>query len=910
MFKDLFRKKPTIDHPDPTVRKRATNELKELSATDFARIVREDSDLDVRMNALERAASLDLYIEFLNDDELGTVCAEKISLQIQPEHELAKHSRVVPLRIAHADNAADKLEIARTLETPALIANAIVGIASSTTRHEVAELIYDDRLLAEIEKACRGHDKSLNRQTRVRLGEIKALDTETATLTDQLDRVVSTAKSTSVSDPHYDSRRNTVEREWGLLLRKAAELNSRLAVAQRTPFDLDQLRTRLPDRVDAQEIQKGDPSRFQSILVQLRATSDTEEAIAQCEQDWLEALKLNAAPPEIADEFYSLANTKRRAIKDGERKQKTQNTVERLARPLELKEPTNDKKDWRSTWKTRDAAFDRIKQIKRFLDRASTDESSDSETIELLNNAMDSMKEIVERTDSLTEKIEDHIHSNIASLQKFTEQGELKKALSTERNLHSLINRLPPRRRHEHLAKTAPAIAEMRQLAEWQQFAELPKREELCAAIEALVEDPYEGEQQFEAIKSLRASWNALGIPNTREGRQLQARYDEAADKAFKICEGWFNEIAKIRENNLAGRVAICESLSSFLDNYDWDNPNWRAVVNTLRSAQAEWRTLVPVARGNSRKVGSRFHKLTTEFQNRIDAHWAQNAQLKRDVIESAKAAYEDTSNDSDALIEIMKELQGEWKKIGPAGKRDDQKLWNEFRSTCNIAFEQRQQEKFDRREQIDDNIKKAEELVSALAEKLSDTDFNVLEIGESTITKIQDEFDQLSLPKRVSRRLRDQLRQVASELKTRQEVQTSRQSTADLKVVLEHDIALARAETEGESTEETVTPPTTATIKWFQKRSAETAKKVIAMHELVLRAEVLADIPSPTEDAGKRMQIQASRLQHGLTRGGESDEQKVERLVEDWCSIAYGEQPLRERFHKAIIAHIEQITK
>ena len=97
----------------------------------------------------------------------------------------------------------------------------------------------------------------------------------------------------------------------------------------------------------------------------------------------------------------------------------------------------------------------------------------------------------------------------------------------------------------------------------------------------------------------------------------------------------------------------------------------------------------------------------------------------------------------------------------------------------------------------------------------------------------------------------------------------------------------------------------------WFGARNAEDAsKKAFALHELVLRAEVLADVPSPPEDAGKRMQVQVSRLQHGLTRGGESEEQKVERLIQAWCSTAHGDQPLRERFHNAIRKHLDDLAK
>ena len=95
-----------------------------------------------------------------------------------------------------------------------------------------------------------------------------------------------------------------------------------------------------------------------------------------------------------------------------------------------------------------------------------------------------------------------------------------------------------------------------------------------------------------------------------------------------------------------------------------------------------------------------------------------------------------------------------------------------------------------------------------------------------------------------------------------------------------------------------------------FRNRNADVARKNdITIHELVLRAEVLADVPSPTEDSGKRMQVQVTRLQHGLTRGGESEEQRVENLIQEWCKLAYGEQHLRARFQTAIRKHLDSLV-
>ena len=905
MLKNLFRRKPSINDPNASVRARAAAELPELGSADFERIVREDTDRHVRMNALHRADSLDLFVEFLDDKDLGRTCAEQISKRIQPEHELAKHPRIVPLRMASVESTEDKWAIVQALENPALIANAIVGEPDHAARRGMTDLVYDERLLSELEKASRGHDKNVNRQTRERLNDFKAVTAERDDVAMQIERVIGVATNTPVSDPHYETRRNASEREWELLLRKTEELNARLVAFKRAPFNLDEVRARFPERADTATLNQVDAAHFHSILVALRKAEDSEDAIVACEEDWLDALKQQPAPPETADEFYSLTNAKRRSIKEAERKKSSDQFIDQLVRPIEFKEPGNKVSHWNAAWKTQREANDRIKRIERHLERNADRDSLDDATQEKLAGAIDSMRKVVERTDELVNRLEAQINSNLAALEKYTDEGELKRAQSAERNVSTLINRLPPRRRHDHQAKTATAIAKLRQLKEWQRFAELPKREELCESIEELVVNPLEPEQQQAAIKALRSNWNALGMPNSAEERRLQARYDKAADEAFKVCEAWFEEINKQRELNLAGRVAICDSLSAFLENYDWEYADWRDVVKTLRAAQSEWRSLYPVSRSNSRKVGARFGKLTSEFQARIDAHWKENADRKRDVIEAAKAAYDDEQNDSNALIEIMKGLQAKWKTIGPAGKRDEQKLWNEFRAVCNVAFEQRQQEKTIRREKIDDDIKQAERLVADLRKNLSDPDLDPADVNRGMVKKVRAEFDDLALPKRVARKLDEQLHRIESDLDARHTELEYRQKSADLIKVLAVDMDLSQAEATEQQLDEAAYDDIGTARSWFSKRSSETGQKSIELHELVLRAEVLADIPSPSEDAGKRMQIQAARLQHGLTRGGDSDEQNVERLVEDWCSIAYGEQPLRKRFHDAITAHL-----
>ena len=62
-----------------------------------------------------------------------------------------------------------------------------------------------------------------------------------------------------------------------------------------------------------------------------------------------------------------------------------------------------------------------------------------------------------------------------------------------------------------------------------------------------------------------------------------------------------------------------------------------------------------------------------------------------------------------------MKRLQQQWKKIGHAGVKHEQKLWKEFRGACDAFFTNRQAH-FDQKDaQFVDNLVKKQELIKAI---------------------------------------------------------------------------------------------------------------------------------------------------------------------------------------------------
>ncbi|MCY3885615.1 MAG: hypothetical protein OXG24_11965 [Gammaproteobacteria bacterium] len=492
MLKSLFQRRPRLDDPDPLVRLRALEEDQKLSVDDLTRVARDDSDRNVRMSALKRVDSLDLYVELIDDADLGKTCCKAISERIDDDHPLATHPQVWPLRLLTVADPMRVYKLARQLGSTSEVAEALVRLPAREVRDEAIKLCFDEEILSEMEKGSRHQDKNVNRFVRQRLNTIKELRNRSQNLTAQAIHVIESAERSSPSDAHYLARREKSEREWEHTLDAITQLNAQLVEVEREGIDIEALKKRFPQRVDPVAADISGPQQFSAILARLKENSDRLSDIDECEREWLDALKAHSAPSDVADQFYHLANQKRREFRQEESEKRHKRNLKRLLEPIEFEQPDTRSSDWQHVWSARSAASSRIDRIARFVDRMGKESESPElqEDRAALETMTTTLRQTIERCTELEDETVRHIESNLVSLDKFIESGSLRKAKSAERNVIALINRLPKRRQSSFNLKLTPAMAAIRRLSGWQEFAEEPKRLALCESIEELVEKP------------------------------------------------------------------------------------------------------------------------------------------------------------------------------------------------------------------------------------------------------------------------------------------------------------------------------------------------------------------------------------------------------------------------------------
>lgn len=217
------------------------------------------------------------------------------------------------------------------------------------------------------------------------------------------------------------------------------------------------------------------------------------------------------------------------------------------------------------------------------------------------------------------------------------------------------------------------------------------KKEELIEEAKKLTEVNVINDLEV-LIKKYSREWMNIG-PSPRE------TYKELGDTFFGVLreaqtriQAHYDEIHKHSDENLVKKKALVQKMSEVLVMEITNAPTWNRWTDEVLKLQEEWRTIGWARKKDNEEVWQEFRGLCDLFFSKRNAFMDTkragnkvNKEKKEALIEKAKELQ--NSEDWKNATEALKKLQEEWKAVGSADPRDEQKLWQRFRSTCDHFF-------------------------------------------------------------------------------------------------------------------------------------------------------------------------------------------------------------------------------
>ena len=443
-------------------------------------------------------------------------------------------------------------------------------------------------------------------------------------------------------------------------------------------------------------------------------------------------------------------------------------------------------------------------------------------------------------------------------------QGKYRGAITKFEKLSANFESMPGNLKKQLAKRFEKTAEDIAHLEGWQDYIAAPRKPALVEEAHTLASTPVEDiKQRGEAIRYLRQQWLSLGAGSDDD--TLQNAFDAALELAFQPCREHYAALDAEREKALQARQSLIEQVASVDLTQDE-----AALAKVFDRIVKQWHECGQVEKREYETLKQRWNQVISPLQSRVNQWHSENKKAKQQLVTQASALL--AQEDIASATETAQRLQHNWKAIGHAGKRDESRLWREFRLTNDKLFGRLKEQRRAQSSVFDETF-------STLFTQLNAIDS---ESDESKIaTLIQDiEIRAKDLPGAMRAKLDKKIAGIQKQQQTRAHQRHVRKVQQRAQSVIS---VLSESLRAGDFTNINDDEADILGKRWRSALS-KPAPVEQSRHWLTVALEAATDIPSPESDSSMRTNVQLTMMTAKLEKG---ESLSPGQLLEDW--IAHG---------------------
>ena len=191
-----------------------------------------------------------------------------------------------------------------------------------------------------------------------------------------------------------------------------------------------------------------------------------------------------------------------------------------------------------------------------------------------------------------------------------------------------------------------------------------------------------------EEFKSLLTEWKAVGRGEKSADAAQWERFKAAREKFNSARSAYFEKRQREWASNKAAKERIVSQAESLAGSSDL-----RSASEQMRRLGEEWKQVGPCEKGDNDRLWARFNQARTRLRDRKQQdfekrqrEWASNKAAKESLIYQMSLLV--NSNDYRAAKDQARQLDTQWRAIGPCAKEDRDRLWQQYKSAKDQLFE------------------------------------------------------------------------------------------------------------------------------------------------------------------------------------------------------------------------------
>lgn len=304
--------------------------------------------------------------------------------------------------------------------------------------------------------------------------------------------------------------------------------------------------------------------------------------------------------------------------------------------------------------------------------------------------------------------------------------------------------------------------SKFRKLAAAEVTAKFRAKEDIVNELQSLISRETSISKAFQDFKELQTRWNDIGNVPSREYKNLQSVYHRHVHNFYYNMK-MSKDLRELDfKRNLEQRTQLLSKIESLLS-----MNSVRGMERLISLYRMEWSELGPTAPETIDELRSRYRDLISRVYQKVREYYQSRQKEEQANLEEKKSLLEKAREITSVPCESSKQWQQrtdnitglfeKWKKTGFGPKKENEKVWEEFRNTLNDFYHSKREYFSGLKKKYKENkekkiaiIEKTEAIASAAHENFDTSTKEILQLQKDWKEAGQiDQWDENKLWKR-----------------------------------------------------------------------------------------------------------------------------------------------------------------
>ena len=271
--------------------------------------------------------------------------------------------------------------------------------------------------------------------------------------------------------------------------------------------------------------------------------------------------------------------------------------------------------------------------------------------------------------------------------------------------------------------------AEYNKGLEEEALANLALKEAVISDLKALLEKQEDVTGTFQQFRDIQDRWRAIGQVPPQNYRNINETYHLYVEQFYDMLK-INRELRDLDfKKNIEAKEQLCAQAEKLAESEDIV-----AAFRELQTLHEQWKEYGPVAKEFREQIWERFKAATAVINKKYQSHFedikakqsenlAAKTALCEKVEEIASREVSDLAQWNDFSKEI-EDIQNEWKTLGFASKKENQKVYDRFRAACDKFFERKREYYQGYKEGMKNNLERKVAICEEAEQLKSSTDW------------------------------------------------------------------------------------------------------------------------------------------------------------------------------------------